>query len=215
MNETFNKCVSGYHLCNIQPINEKKWEEINYTILSKLDIKISYMSNGNHSSGKDIECSIGNLSNKTTKFTKDYINISSYRLTSVCNIKDNGNIEDILKEINKRNNFDYYSILARNESNNNIEYVWYMIPKEYCYLNVNNFVWEPKYGKTGKNKNKQIGWKTNKINGNHMSITYSLSSQLWIGLNICEIEEYIVAKVKISNKIKYDYIELFNKLTLT
>lgn len=215
VSDTFYKCVSGYHLCNIQPISEKKWEEINYTILNNLDIKISSVSNGNHFSGTDIECSIGNLSNKTTKYTKNYINISSYRLTSVCNIGDNGSIDKIFKEIYSRNNFDYYSILARNESNNNnIEYVWYMIPKDYYYFDVKNYNWNPKYGKYGKNKNKQIGWETNKIDGNYISITYSLSSQLWFHLNFLNLDNFIVSKVKITNIIKYDYIQLFNKLTL-
>ena len=79
-----------------------------------------------------------------------------------------------------------------------------MIPKDYYYFDVKNYNWNPKYGKYGKNKNKQIGWETNKIDGNYISITYSLSSQLWFHLNFLNLDNFIVSKVKITNIIKYN-----------
>jgi hypothetical protein len=59
----------------------------------------------------------------------------------------------------------------------------------------------------------QIGWTTNEINGCKMSIYFNMSSQLWIHINITDkIKKFIIANVKIINKPKYNYIELYEKL---
>ena len=90
INVNFEKCVKGYHLINSSPINETIWEDINATILSSLRINIYSKSDGSHSSGMDINCSLGRISNKSAKYSnnKKSIDISSYRLTTVCSEKN-------------------------------------------------------------------------------------------------------------------------------
>jgi hypothetical protein len=68
-------------------------------------------------------------------------------------------------------------------------------------------------GKRGKNKDVQVGWSTNEINGCRMGVTFSMSSQLWIHVNMTdEIKQFIVAKAVVSNKPCYNYIEIAEKL---
>jgi len=217
INVNFEKCVKGYHLINSSPINETIWEDINATILSSLRINIYSKSNGSHSSGMDINCSLGRISNKSAKYSnnKKSINISSYRLTSVCSIKNCGTPREIIEEINKRKNFDYYSFIVRDETDKlNISYDWLLIPSTNLILDPSSYVWEPTIGKRGKNKDTQVGWNTNEINGCKMSITFSMSSQLWIHIEMTEeIKKFIVASAVVENKPKYNYIDLLDKLT--
>ena len=90
INVNFEKCVKGYHLINSSPINETIWEDINAIIFSSLGIDIYSKSDGSHSSGMDINCSLGRISNKSAKYSnnKKSIDISSYRLTTVCSEKN-------------------------------------------------------------------------------------------------------------------------------
>ena len=55
-------------MINDDPIKESCWETINATILSHAEIKIFAISNGSHNSGTDILSSLGNLSNKSSKY---------------------------------------------------------------------------------------------------------------------------------------------------
>jgi hypothetical protein len=65
--------------------------------------------------------------------------------------------------------------------------------------------------KTGK-KDTQIGWSTNKING-CMSITFSMSSQLWIHIEMTEeLKMFVVSTTVVENKPKLNYIDLIDKL---
>lgn len=213
----FKKCVKGYHLINQSCINQSIWEDINALIFSSLGIEIYFTSNGSHSSGMDINSSIGKISNKSAKYSKNKksIDISSYRLTTVCNARKCGNSQEIIQEINKRKNFDYYSCIVRDESKNGyISYDWLLIPSNYMFLEPYNYIWEPTIGKIGKNKDIQIGWNTNVINGCNMSIVFSMSSQLWIHLNMTEIKKFIIASVTVKNKPEYNYIQLFEKLDI-
>lgn len=213
----FKKCVNGYHLINSSSINETIWEDINAEIFVSLGIYIYYKSNGSHSSGMDINCSLGRISNKSAKYSnnKKSINISSYRLTTFCNAKKCGIPTEIIEEINKRNNFDYYSFILRYEiDNKNISYDWLLIPSKHLILDPSSYTWEPTIGKRGKNKDTQVGWNTNEINGCKMSITFSMSSQLWIHIEMTEeIKKYIVASAVVGNKPKYNYIDLHDKLS--
>jgi hypothetical protein len=213
----FKKCVQGYHLINSSFINEKIWEEINSIILLSLGIEIYSKSNGSHLSGMDINCSLGKISNKSSKYSKNkkYIDISSYRLTTVCSEKNCGTSAKIIEEINKRKNFDYYSIIVRDEINNeNTSYDWLLIPSNYLILDPSHYTWEPTIGKRGKNKDTQIGWNTNIINGCKMSIIFNMSSQLWIHIEMTEeIKKFIIASAFVENKPKYNYIDLLDKLS--
>jgi hypothetical protein len=135
----------------------------------------------------------------------------------VCNNKECGNIDSILQEINDRKNFDYYSIIVRNEEPDKptIDYDWFMIPSSYNVLEPSSYTWQPMIGKQGKQKDKQIGWNTNKINGSSMSITFSMSSQLWHHIEITEeIKKFIVSSVTVSKTAKTDYIKLFDSYNI-
>jgi hypothetical protein len=217
LEENFKKCVKGYHLINSSPIIEKIWEDINANLFTSVGIDVISKSNGSHAPGMDIQCALGGISNKSGKYYNDKksIDISSYRLTTVCNAKNCGTPQEIIQEINKRKNFDYYSIIIRDDSNdaNQISYDWLLIPSNYLVLDPSSYTWEPMIGKRGKNKDVQVGWSTNEINGCRMGVTFSMSSQLWIHVNMTdEIKKFIVAKTVVSNKPCYNYIEIAEKL---
>jgi hypothetical protein len=204
----FKKCVKGYHLINSSYINETIWEDINALIFKASKIDIYSKSNGSHVSGMDIDCSLGKISNKSAKYSnnKKYFDISSYRLTTVCSEKNCGDSKKIIEEINKRKNFDYYSFIIRHETNNEyITYDWLLIPSNYLILDPSSYIWKHLIGKKEKNKDNQIGWATNKINGCNMSITFSMSSQLWIHIEMSEdIKKFIIASVIVENKPKFN-----------
>lgn len=209
----FTKCVKGYHLINDDPIKEARWEDINVIILNASGCAVNSQSDGSHRSGADLNCSLGSFSNKSTQLEKGgkSFTLSSYRLTTVCSDKDAGNIESIIIEINKRKNFDYYSIIARIDTKDKIQYDWFLIPSDYPSLNPASYNWYPQIGKNGKNKDAVIGWKTNTLDGSYMSITFSMSSQLWIHINITEdMKKHIVGSCIVNRKRMYNYIELYD-----
>ena len=211
----FKKCVSGFHLINSCNINEKIWEDLNSLIFTKSGIEVISKSDGSHLSGMDIKTSLGGISNKSSKYSlhRKSIDISSYRLTTVCNLKNVGNINEIVEEINQRKNFNYYSIIAREEMEEKTYYDWLFIPSDYYLLDPASYEWYPMIGKKGKNKDVQIGWCTNEINGCRMDITFSMSSQLWIYLVMTEeIRQFIISSSEVSTKPKYNYIDLLDKI---
>ena len=227
INIQFNKCIKGFHLVNTSPINETIWEDINAVIFTSIDIKVYSKSEGSHSSGMDIHSSLGRISNKSAKYASskskpksenDGINkkfdISSYRLTTVCSEKKCGTPELFIEEINKRKNFDYYSFIIRDESNEDtIMYDWVLIPSNYFILDPSSYNWEPSFGKRANNKGNQVGWHTNEINGSKMTITFSMSSQLWVHIEMTEeIKKFIIASAEVANKTTYNYIEIYDKL---
>ena len=210
----FNRCVRGYHLLNLDPIKEAVWESINSQILTHSGETVYDKSGGSHSPGSDISSSIGNFSNKSVKYEsykRDHFNISSYRLTTVCSSDNPGDLKNIIEEINKRKNFQFYSIIARDDDyTDKILYDWFILPADYPALNPDSYIWEPMIGKRGKKKDVQIGWQTNTINGSSMKITFSMSSQLWISVNVTEEmkRDYIVASSQAKKQILMDYVEL-------
>jgi len=215
----FNKSVTGYHYINSTPINETVWEDINSLIFSKSNIEIHSKSDGSHSSGMDIHSSFGKISNKSSKYSshRKKFSVSSYRLTTVCSEKTCGDITTILDEINRRKNFDYYSILIRDENTvtKMIHYDWLLIKSDYPLLDPSSYIWEPTIGKKGKNKDVQVGWNTNKIDGCSMKITFSMSSQLWIEIEMTEdIKKYIISSISIHNNPVYNYIDIVDKLNI-
>ena len=208
----FIKCVKGYHILNINPINETIWETINLEILEISSLKVFNSSNGSHLPGMDIMCEIGSFSNKSAKYNKnkDEFSISSYRLTTVCSDKNCGKIVDIIKEINSRKNYDYYSIIIRNELIDIIEYDWYLIPSDYLIFNPESYEWVPMLGKRGNKIGEQIGWKTNEILGSKMAITFSMSSQLWLTISVTdELKKFIIASCSVSKKNILNYSKLY------
>jgi len=205
----YHKVISGYHMINKTPIKESVWEGINCDIVRHI-CSITDEANGNHFSGKDNKFDNINVSNKSAKTDGNNVSISSYRLSSVCSDKDNGNPKDILNEIEKRDNsFDYYSILIRNEKENSIiEYMWFIIPKDYYIFKIDKLT--SKMGKKGKKKDQIVGWKTK-----YCDITFSMSSQLWYKFYIKDIEKYKVCSTEIdNNKTKINYSQIFNSFSL-
>lgn len=214
--QNFVKCVKGYHLINSSPINETVWEDINSVLFSSSNIDIYSKSNGSHLSGMDIHCSLGKISNKSAKYSKNRkgFDISSYRLTTICSENRCGNPADIIREINNRKNFNYYSFIVREETHDNfIHYDWLFIPSDYSIFDPLSYTWEPTIGKKGNNKGIQVGWNTNTVNGCKMSITFSMSSQLWIQIEMNEeLKSFIIASTTINKKQKYNYIDICNML---
>ena len=216
--DNFIKAIKGYHLMNTSPVNETVWEDLNSMIYSSSGIEVYSKSDGSHLSGMDIHSSLGKLSNKSAKYGSNHkksIDISSYRLTTVCSEKNCGTAAEIVEEIKKRKNFEYYSIIVRDESTDKdqVGYDWLLIPSNYIAVDPSSYTWEPTIGKRGKNKDAQVGWNTNEINGCKMSITFSMSSQLWMHIEMTEdIKKFIVASTVVSNKPSYNYIQILEKL---
>ena len=150
--DAFAKCVRGYHLINDDPIKETPWEDINAQILVAAGCTVESKSNGSHRPGKDIQCSLGDFSNKSTQYDMDgaSFHLSSYRLTAICSDKEPGKIEDVVAEIKKRKNFKFYSIIVRAEKGDTYTYDWYLLPSDLPALNPESYTWEPKIGKIGK-----------------------------------------------------------------
>lgn len=199
--------INGYHLINNSSIKECIWENINCNIVNDV-CKISDEANGSHLSGKDNRFDKWNISNKTSKTDGKKVSLSSYRLTSVCNNKSNGDKYSIVNEIKKRDNtYDYYSILLRNEDKTPyIKYTWYFIPKDYYIFKINPEKLIPKTRLKGKNKGEIIGWSSV-----HCSITFSMSSQLWYSFDVEDINKYKIYSVEIDNsKPKINYSQIYN-----
>lgn len=213
LSSSFTKCIKGYHLINDEPVKESPWEDINTLIIKDSGYIVNSQSNGSHRPGGDIISNIGIFSNKSAKYSNDSFKISSYRLTTVCSNSNPGEIDSIINEINNRKNFNFYSIIVREENTKSIIYDWYLIPSDFYLLNPNSYKWKPKIGKKGKNKDATIGWETDKINGSSMSITFSMSSQLWIDINITdEVKKFIISSCKVNTGKKYNYIQLYEML---
>jgi len=240
----YNLCIKGYHMLNGDPIKEAVWEQINSQIFKHSGIQVIGQACGSHSPGCDIETDKGKFSNKSAKYDKKgaEFSISSYRLTAVTSAESPGTPEEICAEINKRKNFDYYSVILREElPNGGFNYDWLLIPSDYPAFNPGNFKWVPTIGKRGKNTGKQVGWETVKGSGEtvkgseetvdssedtvkgseeiksssseveaSMSISFSMSSQLWIQLKVTEeLKQFIVARTTYDGtQPTMDYITL-------
>jgi hypothetical protein len=214
LGSNFAKCVKGYHLVNDDPIKESPWEDINAIVLNASGCPVNSQSNGSHKPGGDLSCSLGGISNKSAQYAhgNNSFNFSSYRLTTVCSDKTPGNIEEIIAEINRRKNFDFYSFIVREDTDKEILYDWYLIPSDFPVLNPASYKWHPKLGKTGKNKGAITGWETDLLNGSSMSITFSMSSQLWIDVTITkEMKKFVVGSCRVNRGRKYNYIQLHEK----
>ena len=123
------------------------------------------------------------------------------------------------REINKRKNFEYYSIIVRREAkdesknDDDLKYDWFLIPCDYPPFDPATYKWEPKIGKIGKNKGQITGWNTNIVNGSSMSITFSMSSQLWIDINVTEeMKQFIVGSCDVALGRAINYIQLYNTM---
>lgn len=206
----FIKGVSGYHMVNDRPIQAATWKSINSQILQSSNCKIL-------SNSSNISTCFGTIHNHTSKYSKDNssFKLSSYHLNSVCSSKQPGSISNILEEIYRRNNADFISLLLRNNRPDMLQYNWYLIPRTYSPLNPYDYDWKPKIGKRGRNTGEIIGWETNSVCGSSMSITFNMSSQLWITLAFTEeFKKYRIASTIVNPHNKYNYIQLYNELLI-
>lgn len=208
----FIKHIHGHHMVHKGALKEASWEEM-FCNIAKQQFTISDEANGNHASGKDNKIDDTNISNKTAKIdTKDNtISISSYRLTTVCNIKNIGTSEDITEAIKQRDNsFEYVALLARIETeDSHIEYRWYMIPKDCHLFRIDNL--NHKIGKRGTNQGEIVGWESE-----YASISFSMSSQLWYKFSIDEIKKYMVCYTEVDNsKPKISYSQIYDSFSNT
>ena len=213
----FSKCIKGYHLVNDSPLKESPWEDVNATVLEASGCSVKEQSKGSHQSGADIYCALGFLSNKSAQYEtgRQSFKLSSYRLTTVCSNKSCGTMDEIIAEIQARKNFQYYSILLRDETADGCYYDWFLLPSDFPALNPETYEWRPLVGKKGKNKNEVIGWETAPhANQSRMSITFSMSSQLWLDIRVTEeMMRYRMGSCTVSKGKKYNYIQLFEKET--
>jgi hypothetical protein len=208
--ESFQREIKGYHLINKDLINGEAWEELNRNIV-KHKCEVVDGASGNHKSGKDNKFNDWNISNKTAKIKENgEIDISSYRLTSVCSENYIGKTYEIIKEIETRDkSFEYYSILLKKEqtSNGHIKYFWCIVPKDYYIFNVNKYPLKKMLGKKGIRKGNVIGWESK-----YFKISFTMSSQLWFSFSFKEIQKYIIAEVDIDKTYipKLTYGEIYS-----
>ncbi len=210
MIENFKKAIHVHHCLFDKIINEKLWETLYFEILLSTNVKIFRPSSESHLSGMDISTSIGKFSNKTAKIIGNYFSVSSYRLTKVTNSRDIGTIENIIREIDSRRNFDFYSILVRKEKCKEIIYSWVSIPAKKSIMNPRKYDWFPTFNKQGI----QNGWKTNRRKDCEMRIVFSMSSQLWIKISTTKIEKYIIASHKVERGVKFNFLDLYSLLPI-
>lgn len=208
--------LKGYHMLNEEPVKESTWEELNRNLVKDV-FKVSCEAHGNHASGKDNQFGKWGISNKTATETKNTIKISSYRLTTVCDQSNPGEMKTIQDEITKRDSsYEYYSLLGRVEDKKakSITYKWYMIPKSCKAVDPCGYEWSPKIGLRGKKQGQQVGWQSS-----NMEISFAMSSQLWLTIPIAEIQRYCICQTTIirSQTQKITYAELmatFQELSL-
>ena len=90
------------------------------------------------------------------------------------------------------------------EGDEKIDYMWYIIPKDYYIFKIDKL--EPKMGKKKTNKDKIVG-----LDAEYCYIDFSMSSQLWYKFNISQIEKYKVCSTEIDNsKSKINYSQIFH-----
>lgn len=204
----FKKCVKGYHMLNDSPITGRCWEDINSIVLTTSGYQVHNQSDGSHKSGKDITSSLGDLSNKSAKYTRGNkpLKISSYRLGKISSAIAPGDVKDIVTAINDKKNFEFYSVIARAQTKKNLHYDWYLIPSDFPALDPRIYEWRHTYGRDGK----MSGWETNTINGSCMSVRFSLASELWISLNLTdEVKNFIVSSCDVNIGKQLNYIQFY------
>lgn len=140
---------------------------------------------GSHKKGVDISTELENFSIKSSKLDKGILNISSFRLT-----RFGDDLDKMINFIdNDGKNFDKYFVLARNESSEQINYSFYVLPAN--IFSATNMKWVET-----KNKNNKItGWNTVDDLNIKLKIHKSMSNQLWIEINKDYVEEYLAFEI--------------------
>jgi hypothetical protein len=214
--KTFQKTVRGYHLLNKAPIKEIVWENL-FARISQIEGAETEHKAGNHLPGSDVKIqdidtdNMTSFSCKSCKIERNYMKVSSYRMTK-CNT-----IDDFIDEIDvKRANYNFYSLLARKENKKNneivsIDYYLYIIPAK--LIKASTLQWRIQ---TNKHTQKITSWVTERKNGVSMSIQKSMSNQLWIELSLDFFAPYLVHSQSVQvDSQKMDYHSLFEAFSST
>ena len=204
---TFATEVAGYHMICDAAIKEAVWEEINRNVAS-VACTVAEEANGGHKSGADMTFDDVGISMKSAKIDNaGGVSISSYRLTTVCSDKNPGSPAEIVANIAARDaSYEHYSILAREETHGGrkVHYYWCLVPKTVTVFKADAAEFRPKMGKMGKNKGAQVGWETDAL-----SISFSMSSQLWFAFKFADIKEYVVADTVVEKSaVKITYSDI-------
>ena len=140
---------------------------------------------GSHKKGSDISTDDEDFSVKSSKIESGKMKISSFRLTRFDN-----DLPSMINFIdNEGKNFDNYLVLSRNETADKISYSFYILPS--TIFTASSMQWVEKIGKKGQ----VTGWKTINNKDINLSISISMSNQLWIEIKTDYIKEYLSFEV--------------------
>lgn len=203
----FQEVIRVHFALTRHPITGTIWEDIKCKILGK-SFHISEQANGGHQPGKDNRVDNFGMSDKTMKVSKNNIlKVSSYRLGKVCNVKKNGDVSEIIRGIEKRDeSFDFFSILVKRDNDNSTTYEWYVVPRDYYIFKIEPNDVRAMVGKQGSNKDEIVGWEWE-----YGYIRFSMSSQLWYKFDINLIQQFRIHSIELNNSCPIvDYSTLFN-----
>lgn len=153
---------------------------------------------GSHKKGGDISTDDETFSVKSSKNENGKLSISSFRLT-----RFGDSLPDMMNFIdNDGKNFDKYFVLSRNESSDEVQYSFYILPSN--IISALSMKWTETKSKVGK----VTGWHTIDNDNIKLKIVKSMSSQLWIEIKTDYIKEYLSFEVtrKISELGKMRFV---------
>jgi hypothetical protein len=151
--------------------------------------QIHLYESGSHKKGSDISTDDEDFSVKSSKNENGKMKISSFRLT-----RFGDDLSSMVNFIdNDGKNFDNYLVLSRNETTDTISYSFYILPSS--IFTASNMEWVAKTGKKGDKKGQITGWQTINNENVSLSISKSMSSQLWIEIKTDFIKDYLSFEV--------------------
>lgn len=200
--KNLKKCIMGYQSVmqgpNV-PIKESVWEFVLAQAAAKTNMKCVWTP-GSHAPGADITVDDITYSCKTSRVEpkQKVVMISSYRLTNVCK-KQNCTSADIINELDDvRGNFDFYALLVRqsekNKQDSNREYI-----KNYKVYNIPAS--DIKACTLAWSRDSRGNWKGE--GGEYsMTITKTMSYQLWIKVSLSWILKYECLNIDIGDAVR-------------
>jgi hypothetical protein len=198
--KTLLKKAIHYYDHEYGSVKGEVFEQLLFEAATEAGLNVKDFTPGSHSPGADMTIQDEGLSLKTSivTTTTDTVKISSYRLTSLFNdaFKPLDMLAQsalIVNRIDKdRNNFDYYMLLVRVTKRKATEcYDVYKIPTG--FLKAGKLEWTPKC-----TRSKKQNWAASSRDEPYtMTITESMSSQLWIQVKLSAIKEFLFVTIPI------------------
>ncbi len=189
--DTFSKYLKKLILftskTTIVPINADRWEELIYVTLKHMG-KNPRWNLGSHAPGADIWIDEFAISAKSGNIQKNYLIISSYRLTRF------NNLNEMISFIDgsEGKNYDVYLCCARKDlKNGNRIYKVFLIDAD--TFKASELKWEEMFPKKGGSPS---GWRGTNRNGIKVEIRKKMSNQLWISLPINLCDEILHIEIK-------------------